>query len=355
MKNILICISTLNIGGAEKQAIEDANMLCEDFKVYMLTFQDGPMRDLLDKKVKLFVIPKTGYLDAVRKLNTIISENNIDLLHAHLYAPMVLSALAGQLKGKPVIWNFHSHAFENSLKAKWLHKFTARLTSVKKILFPAKELIQYYENEGYGFSNNKLQVAFNSGQQRQETGTEPSNLKEEKLSIGYIGRLVELKRVDYLVELAEYLTGNGLSNFSIDIVGDGPELTQLTKTVEDKKLDGCITFHGFQSNTLAFFSRFDIFTLPSREEVLSLSLIDAGLSGLPAVAFRVGGNGDIIIDGETGFLVDTKEQFFSRVTELVKNPELRARVGEDAKRECYRKFSPEARKTYLLNLYALYI
>jgi L-malate glycosyltransferase len=345
----------LNTGGAEKQAIEDANMLCEKFNVVLLTFRDGPMHDLLNSKVKVLVVPKTNYPDAVRKITAIIREYKIDLLHAHLYAPMVLTAIAGRLTGKPVIWNFHSHAYENSFKAKTLHKFTARLSSVKKILFPAKELTRYYETEGYGLPPHKVEIAYNSGQQHDNAIEKAPRNEDSVVSIGYIGRIVELKRIEYLVELAEYLNLQGVTKYSIDIVGDGPELNRLTRLVNDKKLGDVVTFHGFQSNTVAFFRKFDIFALPSREEVLSLSLIDAGLSGIPSVAFHVGGNDDILIDGVSGYLVDTKESFFTRIAELLRDPSLRQLMGADAGKECRKKFSPETRMDYLTRMYALYI
>jgi glycosyltransferase involved in cell wall biosynthesis len=353
--NILIVVSSLDYGGAEKQAVEDANMLCSGNKVFLIAFNNGPLENQIDKRISIKFLKRSGYLRTSKNIASIIRQNQISIVHAHLYAPMVLSAIAGRLTDVPVIWNFHSHAFENSFKGKMIHKYSARLFSVKKILFPTTELDQYYDLQGYGFSSKKCQLAYNSGQKIEKFSGKAKNAGDRKIHIGFIGRVIPLKRIDLLIGLAKFLMENEISNFTIDVVGDGPELERLIKTSKDNHLESLITFHGFQHDTLSYYRQFDIFALPSGEEVLSLSLIDAGLSGLPSVAFNVGGNHEIINDGHTGFLVDSPESFFNRIKDLVNNKILREQLGSNACAECLSKFSPEARLDYLSKLYAQFV
>ena len=151
ISNILIFVSSLNFGGAEKQAVEDCNLLSEEHQVFVLTFKNGPLSEQLKPSVNLIIIRKRNYLRNVLKIASLIRKYKISIIHAHLYAPMILAAFAGKLTHVPVIWNFHSHAYENSFKGKLLHKYTGRLSSVKAILFPATELEKYYELKGYNF------------------------------------------------------------------------------------------------------------------------------------------------------------------------------------------------------------
>jgi L-malate glycosyltransferase len=350
--NILIVVSSLSFGGAEKQVIEDANLLCQANSVYVLTFREGPMGKLLDPTVNLVLIPRKDYFTTTFKVASILRRYSIDVVHAHLFAPMVLSAFAGKLTGIPVIWNFHSHAFENSLKAKTLHKYASRLSSVKRILFPALELDSYYQSEGYGFSREKCMLAYNSGQDNGSWQLKNRQNKPEPIHIGFIGRIIPLKRIHLLAELAQFLIDNGVQKFMIDIVGDGPELENLVQTVKVKNLESYVTFHGFQQDTLKYYRLFDIFAFSSGEEVLSLSLIDAGLSGIPAVAFDVGGNHEIITDGVTGYLVDTNITFFQKILTLINDDSLMQKLGSAARSECLSKFSPRARYDFLSSLYA---
>jgi glycosyltransferase involved in cell wall biosynthesis len=350
--NILLIISSLNFGGAEKQVIEDANLLCNGNKVFVLTFNNGPLIKLLNPTINVIHIVRTNYLRTSVKVASVIRKNNISVIHAHLYAPMVLSAIAGVITGIPVIWNFHSHAYENSFKGKMLHKYAAKLPSVKKILFPANELKEYYASEGYGFSRQKCKFAYNSGQIMESSLMKNSDAQTGITHIGFIGRVIPLKRIDILIELAIFLQSKGYRNFVIDIVGDGSDLSNLVQNTNDKQLKSLITFHGFQQDTLSYYRQFDIFAFPSGEEVLSLSLIDAGLAGLPSVAFNIGGNHEVVIDSVSGYLVETPNEFFNRIKELMDDTILRNKLGANAYKYCLSRFSPQARLSYLKNLYA---
>lgn len=349
---IAYLISSLNYGGAEKQAIFDANQMVEKNDVFLFSFWDGPLRNLLNKKVKLHIFPKKSYFLTVIKMVKLIRNYNIQLIHAHLYASMVIAALAGRITGVPVIWNFHSHAYENSFKARILHKYAARLSSVKRIIFPAAELMDYYALEKYRFPKKKICVGYNSGQTVDLNSFPDLTSENGTITLGFIGRIIPLKRVHLLVDLAKFLLNRNYNNFKIDIVGDGPELETLVHSVKENKLEPYISFHGFKKDTLSYYRQFDIFVFPSEEEVLSLSLIDAGMNGVASVAFNVGGNREIIINNHTGFLVDSQEKFFEKIFELIQNSTLRNQLGTRAREECILKFSPAARLEFLTNLYA---
>jgi len=349
---ILIIISTLDFGGAQKQVVEDVNMLSQNNKVFLLSFEPGPLQMQVDKSIPVSILKRTRYLTTARKIASIIRINQISIVHAHLYAPMVIAAIAGRITGVPIIWNFHSHSYEKSFKARILHKFAASLSSVKAILFPATELKQYYEVEGYGFPRQKCRISYNSGQKIDQNPKRDIRNINEIIKIGFIGRIIPLKRVHLLVELADFLLSKDYEKFKIAVVGDGPELETLMLAVKNRNLESFITFHGFKEDTAFYYRQFDVFAFPSREEVLSLSLIDAGMNGLASVAFDVGGNHEIISNAHTGFLVDSQEQFFEKIFELIQNDKLRKQLGDNAREECFLKFSPSARLEFLKKLYA---
>lgn len=348
--NIAIIISSLSFGGAEKQAVEDANLLSGPNKVFMLIFKEGPLAGQLKKEVSLTIMPRKGYVSTSLQLAGWIRENSIDIVHAHLYAPMVLSAFAGRITGKPVLWNFHSHAYENALFARKLHSFASRLISVRKILFPATELLEYYNDEGYSFPGRKSGISYNSGQEAVMMQSKVSH-PDGKVHLGYIGRVIPLKRLNYLLDLTEFLLSRGERNFMIDIVGDGSEKEALMKLSQEKDITEYVNFHGFRQNTLDYYGYFDVFVFPSGEEVLSLSLIDAGLAGIPSVAFNVGGNHEILNDQSGGFVVESKEEFLEKALLLLQNSEQRNKMGTSAKTECIQKFSPAARFEHLTKMY----
>ena len=346
--NILILVSTLNFGGAEKQALLDANMLSKVHNVYFATFYGGELEAQLSKEVKINKFRKTNYIQTAIQIASFVHKNNIHLIHAHLFASSVISALAGLLSGVKVIWHFHGHRYEEEQKGKRALSLLSRLPNVKKLLFVNTELIEYYHLEGYRFPKNKCMLMHNSSQQYTPL---PDQDTKDKLIIGFIGRIVELKRVEYMVELAAWLKKKGLMNFSVDIIGDGPELNNLKELSIQLNIDDKIFFRGFQSDTLLYYSTFDLFILPSREECLSLALIDAGVFGIHAIAFQVGGNDEIINDGETGYIIQTKEALFEKTYYLLSNPEERSRMKKLAQSYCKSKFGETTHLETLLSLY----
>ena len=88
-------------------------------------------------------------------------------------------------------------------------------------------------------------------------------------------------------------------------------------------------------------SLLDVFVLPSHSEGLSMALLEAMAAGKPAVATRVGGNPEVVVEGETGFLVDPEspESIAERVVRLLRDKAQAARMGERARRRVHENFS----------------
>jgi glycosyltransferase involved in cell wall biosynthesis len=85
----------------------------------------------------------------------------------------------------------------------------------------------------------------------------------------------------------------------------------------------------------------DLSVLTSLSEGLSIALLESMRHGLPVVATRVGGNPELVLDGECGYLVPARdvEAFASRVIQLLRNPEERQRIGAAARRRVEEHFS----------------
>jgi len=346
---IAIFISSLKFGGAEKQAVIDAQLLARHHQVTFIAFRDGELNEQLPDSVAFIPLAKTNYFATARRMARLLRQLKIEVVHAHLFAPMVISSLASLLYKTAVVWNFHSHAYEDAGKGRWTHSLASKFPGVKSILFPAGELKAYYRMEHYTFPARKELVFFNSGQffERQPLRTATT----EKVVIGYVGRIIALKRVHLLIDLAREMKDEGFTHFEISIVGDGTALPEIKSQAKELDVLDLVRFHGFQPDTQKYYQDFSIFALPSREEVLSLSLIDAQLTGLPCVAFDVGGNIDIIEDGRSGYIVRDERAFLEKVKALTKDKELRQEMGNRAIEQSTNKFSQKARFENMINLY----
>ncbi|HOM41747.1 MAG TPA: glycosyltransferase family 4 protein [Bacteroidales bacterium] len=348
---ILYLISSLHYGGAEKQTIIDANFMAINNKVFLGYFYDGPQKEIIDPEVIVIKINKTNYLFTAINIARLVKQNKIQVIHCSLFSSMIISAISSLFCKVKIIWHFHSHEYNIPFIHKMAFKYLSYLPSVKKICFVSRELINHFQKKGFNFPFKKITLLYNTATVKTTNENKNNKNENDRIIIGFIGRLVPLKRVEYLIELAQYLVNNGFKNFHIMIVGDGESRTVLENESIRNKLQDYISFEGFQKDIEKYYRNFDLFVNPSREECLSIALIDAGMCGIASVAFNAGGNNEIIINGETGYIVNTKEELFENVFLLVMNKPLRKKMGEKAKEYCRQKFGQEIHLQKLLSLY----
>ena len=343
---VAVMVSSLSYGGAEKQAVLDANMLSREFPTWLVSFSDGPQRESIGPGVNQLILIKRSYPRTAFALMKVVRQNKIEVIHAFLFASCVIAALSSLLGRVKVVWHFHSHEYDSPLLSRLALIILARLPSLMAITFVSSELRDDLK-ERFHLPLKKLRIIYNS------SSVEPSEHKAEneaKVIVGYVGRLVALKRINYLINLAETLATKNINNFEIWIVGDGEETPQLKLEAQNRGVEKYVKFWGFQHNLSEFYHRFDIFVLPSREECLSIAMIDAGMNAVPSVAFKVGGNDEIVVDGSTGYLVATEKEMIDKTRELVIDAHRRAGFGANARSYCEPRFSAEARKHILMEL-----
>lgn len=115
-----------------------------------------------------------------------------------------------------------------------------------------------------------------------------------------------------------------------------------------------VEFLGHCNDMSVFFKSLDVIVAPSRREALSLTLIEAAMHGLPVVASRVGGIPEVVIHGQTGFLVDPDDTqgFAGALHELGSSKELRHRFGDQARVKYLQSFTREAMLDSMTAFYA---
>jgi glycosyltransferase involved in cell wall biosynthesis len=114
------------------------------------------------------------------------------------------------------------------------------------------------------------------------------------------------------------------------IAGDGKARQELE--AYGRPLDDRVTFAGAvpHSDMSALYNAADIFCFPGLREPMGMVYLEAQASGVPVVAFRNGGIPELVLDGETGFLVKRLDRggFVARLEQLIADPALRGRLGD---------------------------
>ena len=169
--------------------------------------------------------------------------------------------------------------------------------------------------------------------------------------VGALGRLSFEKGFDVLVDAVPRLAGAGIR---VLLAGDGPQREALSRQVADLGLSEAVSLVGFVDAVPAFLGRTGVFVLPSRSEGLGLVLVEAMAAGRPVVATRVGGIPEVVVDGETGFLVEPEDAgaLAGAIARVLGDPALAFRLGEAGRRRAQAVFSAERMADQMAALYA---
>ncbi len=123
----------------------------------------------------------------------------------------------------------------------------------------------------------------------------------DEIIIGAVGRLDPVKDYTTLIKAFANIA-NSYKKIKLMIIGHGPEEDKLRKCVEHTGIKDRVVFFGRKNNINELLKAMDIYVLPSVAEGISNTILEASASGLPVIATNAGGNPELVIDKETGFL-----------------------------------------------------
>lgn len=147
----------------------------------------------------------------------------------------------------------------------------------------------------------------------------------------FVGRLNIQKNVDALIESIATLATLPGPRAILEIVGDGPERPSLERLATQRGVAASLRWSGWlaKPEVIASYQRADVFVNPSFYEGMPNTILEAMACALPVVATRIGGNDDLVVEGETGFLVGVAAP--NEVTEALQrlrtDPKLGVRLG----------------------------
>ncbi|UCC68007.1 MAG: glycosyltransferase, partial [Armatimonadota bacterium] len=156
-------------------------------------------------------------------------------------------------------------------------------------------------------------------------------LTSERPTLLYVGRLTKEKRLDLLLRAVARLRRT--HEFRLCVVGSGPMEGSLRRLAQRLGISDRVIFCGSvpHEQMADYYSAADIFVFPSPTDTMGLVLVEAMSAGLPCVAVGKYGPGEVVIDGETGFVVPFDEQRLAGATaELLTNRRLRHRMARAA-------------------------
>jgi glycosyltransferase involved in cell wall biosynthesis len=171
---------------------------------------------------------------------------------------------------------------------------------------------------------------------REECGTRPG-----EVLVGFVGRLVPIKRVDLVLRAVAGARQQGVP-VRLMLVGDGRCRASLEELADRLGISDVVRFVGYLPDSSAAAAAAEIAILASDNEGTPVALIEAAAAGCPAVATAVGGVPDVVIPG-TGVLVPAGDHaaLAQGLARLARDAELRAEMGARAREHVTGKFSIE--------------
>lgn len=173
-------------------------------------------------------------------------------------------------------------------------------------------------------------------------------LRPQGTSVGTLAALIPRKAIDVLLHAIA-----AVPTATLVVVGSGPEHGALARLAVELGVDGRVTFTGWSERARDHLVDFDLFVLPSRDEGLPLSIVEAMLSGLPVVAADVGSVADVVVDGRTGLLVPTDDAaaLAGAISALLGDPERRRSMGVTGRQLALEGFTDIAMAASFESLY----
>jgi sugar transferase (PEP-CTERM/EpsH1 system associated) len=174
--------------------------------------------------------------------------------------------------------------------------------------------------------------------------------------VGAVGRLQAVKNQTLLAQafVRALERSPGLrQTLRLVIVGDGPLRTSVDAILSAGNAREFAWLPGARDDVASILRGLDMLALPSLAEGISNTILEAMASGLPVVATRVGGNAELVADGETGLLVPSSDvdAFADALIRYAGDPALAARAGRLARARAERLYSLDSMVEQYASLY----
>jgi glycosyltransferase involved in cell wall biosynthesis len=309
-KRILQIIPTLDRAGAEKQMVLLAQGLPRDeFEVHVCVLtRDGPLHADLDRaNLPVTVIGKPWKLDprAYWRLRSYIRRLRPDLAHTWLFAANAYGRAAALSCGVKCL--VAGERCVDPWKSAWqlaVDRRLARRTS--RIVANSAGVRDFYVRRG--LPAEKFQVIANGVQPPPPSPITRAQLLAELglpegvYLIGLVGRLWPQKRVKDAIWATDLLRVIR-DDFHVLVIGDGPHAPRLKKFRDQCQVRDRVHFLGHREDVARLLPHFDLLWSTSGYEGQSNAILEAMAAGVPVVATDIPGTRDLVVHGETGFLV----------------------------------------------------
>jgi len=353
---VLHIIDSLNAGGAERMAVNLANVLIPTrFETHFcVTRQLGPV-DHLDPAVSFLHLGRRNRFDlhAFYRCVRYVRQHRIRIIHAHSTSVYFALLVALFFRNTSVLWHVHGIETEKLAAFKRIFyglaaRYAGGVICVSRKLTDWVSMLR--KKNGVWYLPNFIQTSLNHGQAGARIldayGSQKvicvSNLRHPK---DHLTLLNAWRAVLKVCPDAHLLL--------VGAIGGQDYADQLFKVLEEKVLNGRVTWLGQRSDVPDLLKECQMGVLSSRSEGFPLTLLEYGWAGLGVIATDVGQCGEILDNGKAGILVSPGDAnaLANALVRLLQQPGLRQTLGENLRQRVKNNYSQEIIMTQLTDIY----
>ena len=288
-------------------------------------------------------------------LARLLRRERVDVLHTHTHlAAAVLGRLAGRAAGAAVVSHLHieNHFRPQALPravSRTLDNATARLCS--RLVAVSDATRRAFEEQG--FPADRLETVPNGialdGAAPATSLRSDLGIPADAFLVALVGRLAPVKGQRELIEALARVPEAHAVLAGEDLESGGAFRMELEAQAEP--LGDRVHFAGYRPGVAAELAEVDALVLPSRIEGMPLVVLEAMAHAKPVVATPVGGTPELVVDGETGILVDGVDELTAALQRLARDPDEARRLGEAGRRRVEERFGEDAMTRRVLEIY----
>lgn len=350
-RTILHTIETAGPGGAETIVLELATRLdpARFRSVALVPRQDWLWLRLRERGVPTYVLEGKSWhdLEFLKRMAGVVRKEQVDLIHSHLPDQNFFSCLVGRWTGRKTVATYHGvvelrgeDRRRAAIKRWWVRHSAAAVVSV------CDHVARLLEQDG--FPKRKLRRIYNGIDAARYASSANGHLRRElglpaaAPVVGMVANLRPSKGHEYFIRAARQVAA-AVPEARFVAAGDThPRLIgPIRRLLAEMNLEERFVFLGFRSDVADLLAAIDVFVLPSTSEGFPLATLEAMAAGKPLVATRTGGTDEIVVDGETGYLVPPADAgaLAARILDLLNDPARAAAFGRRGRERVYRHFT----------------
>lgn len=292
-----------------------------------------------------------GFPDSDAQFKKILNETDFDIIHIH--SPFNMGKYCLKLarkKNKPIVATFHTNfrpIFQQTFQVESIAE-----TAVKSLgafynkldeIFVCSPVVEE-QARSFGYKGKVTYLPFGTEFEKCENVDElkaefnkDHKTTEDELIFLYVGRLMELKRVDFIIDCLKLLKDKGYK-FKFYVVGKGMIEEELKKQVKELDMQDCVIFPGFvpREKMPSYYARANLFLFPSLYDNFGLVKVEAAAFSTPGLFIKDSAAAYGVTDNVNGYLCeDTKDAFCNRIIDAISDRKHLHEVGINASNDLY--------------------